>query len=97
MSNFTQINVYDHATHAGEGNKLVINCQVRALNPTEYEELFDAIRAVQKITDKYLYGAPVTRADERDDVPVTAMELEDELEASDGSHPANDNTKSQHN
>lgn len=50
-----------------QGGRLLVIAATRTLNAEEYKELSDAIRALQKVTDKYIYGAPVHRPDEAEE------------------------------
>jgi hypothetical protein len=64
MTDFTTLTLYSNSK---DGQRLDVDIRVRQLNATEYDELFTAVRHLQKVTDKYIYGAPVIRPDENND------------------------------
>lgn len=53
-----------------DSSALHINITVRTLNQEEYAEMFAAVRALEKVTDKYIYGATVIRPDERENEEI---------------------------
>lgn len=63
MSNYTTIEISDYSPNSTE--KLYIELRLRQLNAEEYSEVFDAVRNLQRMVDKYIHGAPVIYPDER--------------------------------
>lgn len=57
-------------SNENNNKSLFININVRTLNQEEYAEMFTAVRALEKITDKYIYGATVIRPDERENEEI---------------------------